>query len=60
MLSLPMRMNKWPKNKDEIEYDHMEIIKKMNPPVEIGKRGFFIVKEMMQYSKEELDAPEYF
>jgi hypothetical protein len=37
---------KWPSIKDEIWYDYSEIIQKIEPPVEINRRGFFSVKDL--------------
>ncbi|XP_074039925.1 uncharacterized protein [Leptinotarsa decemlineata] len=37
---------KWPNTKNEIWYDHHEIVKKIEPPVEITKRGFYAVEEI--------------
>ncbi|XP_074037800.1 uncharacterized protein [Leptinotarsa decemlineata] len=37
---------KWPNIKDEIWYDHHEIVKKIEPSVEINKRGFYAVEEI--------------
>jgi hypothetical protein len=38
--------DKWPSIKDEIWYDYSEIIQKIEPPVEINRRGFFSVKDL--------------
>lgn len=40
---------KWPNVKDEIWYDNHEVVKKIKPPVEINKRGFFAVKELEKH-----------
>lgn len=40
---------KWPNIKDEIWYDNHEVVKKITPPMEINKRGFFAAKELEKH-----------
>lgn len=46
MIKAGMNKWKWPKNKDEIEYQYDQIIRKIKTPVEVNKRGFFLVEEL--------------
>lgn len=37
---------KWPTNRDEIWYNCDEVIAKIPPPVQINKRGIFLVERL--------------